>query len=240
MAGILERSYGRILGGALETVAPFKNVMLKAECRVHKFINHQAVNILSNDGNDSAWLLSNKYSKELDYGVVWVDQDMRSRNHFYNPYTKRGFYGFSNAMRECIAYYNAAVGWWHRNNPPKAFACLGAACHLVQDMTVPQHVNVTLMDNHRRFEKWVIETHEKEGRFKCCSDGLYLNAVKDYINSNAYAALNVYRESTGIGNLEYRFFNIAGKMLLQAQKSTAGLLQLFFNDVNTDRDGDSS
>lgn len=232
VANIIERSYGRVLGVTLGTVNPFiKTVKKRNECKVHKFINQQALNILGNDGNIDTWELFTKHIKDLNLGVVWADQDLRNRNHFYNPYTERGLYGFSNAMRECTVYYRAALMWRHRKDYRRALICLGVACHLIQDMTVPQHVNVTLFDNHRKFEKWVVETHDNETDFRCSRDGIYLNTVKDYIEKNAYAALDAYRESTGIGDLECRFFNIAVKELCLAQRSTAGLLQLFCRDV---------
>lgn len=156
---------------------------------------------------------------------------MKGSNHFYNPYSKKGLYGFSNAMKEGSAYYEAALAWWRRKDAPRAIICLGAACHIIQDMTVPQHVRLDLLNNHRRFENWVIDNHEKEGNFRCSGGGIYLDNVNDHIVGNAYTALDVYKRNAGIRNLGDRFYYIAGEMLCQAQRSTAGLLQLFCSEA---------
>jgi phospholipase C len=50
LEGIFERSYGRAFKVALKAVNPIKKKVLKTECLVHKFINHQSVIILKNDG----------------------------------------------------------------------------------------------------------------------------------------------------------------------------------------------
>ena len=43
----------------------------------------------------------------------------------------------------------------------------GAACHIIQDLTVPQHAKGKLFDNHRQFELYVKENYTKINRFKC-------------------------------------------------------------------------
>ncbi len=39
------------------------------------------------------------YINDINAGVVWADQDLKSSNHFYNPYTNKGLYGNSNAKK---------------------------------------------------------------------------------------------------------------------------------------------
>ena len=34
-------------------------------------------------------------------------------------------------------------------------AYFGAACHIVQDITIPQHAKRQLLDNHKQFENYV-------------------------------------------------------------------------------------
>jgi phospholipase C len=60
MPGMIENSYGEVVGTALKIVRPFKNIVKRPECRVHKFINLQSVNILGNDGNAAAWEFFNR------------------------------------------------------------------------------------------------------------------------------------------------------------------------------------
>jgi phospholipase C len=109
MGSIVERSYGRACKAALSAFNPLKRRVVKTECRVHRFITYQSAIILKNDGFLKAGSFFSKHMDELNSGVVWADQDLKNRNHFYNPDKERGLYGFSNALKECIAYYTAAL-----------------------------------------------------------------------------------------------------------------------------------
>jgi phospholipase C len=231
MNGIIEKSYGRVFKTALGALNPIKRAVVKTECRVHKFINVQGVVILNNDGYYRAWKLFRCHIDELNAGVVYADQDLKSRNHFYNPESRRGLYGCSNALKECMAYYICALVNWHKGDTEKSMFYLGAACHLVQDTTVPQHVNVRLLKQHRKFENWVIRTYDTHDRFKCSSGGLYLNSIKELIETNALTAIKAYNRGREIKGLERRFYDITDTILCQAQRSTAGMLLMFYNDV---------
>jgi len=45
MGEVFERYYGKTFRGALAIVNPFKKMIMKTECKVHRFINYQAINV---------------------------------------------------------------------------------------------------------------------------------------------------------------------------------------------------
>lgn len=229
--GIIERSYGKVFKTALRAVNPLKRAVVKTECKVHKYINKQGIVILKNDGYEEASKFYSYHIEDLNSGVVWADQDLKSSNHFYNPESKKGLYGLSNALKECSAYYAAALTCWNRKDVNKAIFYLGAACHLVQDVTVPQHASVRLLKKHRKYELWLIKTYEKQESFRCWNGGIYLNSVGEYIELNANVALYAYNRNKHIMDMEERFINITGIVLCQAQRTTAGMLNMFYQDT---------
>lgn len=231
MTGIVERSYGKVFKATLKVVNPGKKLIVKTECKVHKAINRQSLVILKNDGFTDSYNFFSKYINQLNLGTVWADQDLKSSNHFYNPEKKRGLYGNSNALKEASAYYTKALTFWYKKDINRSIFSLGAVCHLVQDMTVPQHVSIKLLKNHRRYEQWVKRTYELYGSFKCYDKGIYLENVKDFIEVNANAAIKVYEKNKNIKDIEDRFYNISDEMLCQAQRTTAGVLNMFYNYV---------
>lgn len=229
--GVIEKSYGKVLKTALKAVNPLKKAVIKTECRVHKFINCQGIIILEEDGYTKAAGFFKNHIEELNSGVVWADQDLKNSSHFYNPKKQKGLYGSSNALKECLGYYAAALTWWHHKDIRKSIFYLGAACHLIQDVTVPQHVSVKLLKSHRKYEQWVVRMHDTRDEFKCKSGGIYLDTIKDFIETNAGIALYVYDRNKQVMNVEQRFYNITEIVLNQAQKTTAGMLKMFYDDV---------
>lgn len=227
----IEKSYSFIYKNIFKALNPLKKKIIKTECLVHQFINNQAVLILKNDGNNEVYELMSEYIDYLNDGVVWADQDFKSSNHFYNPNTKRGLYGSSNAKKECISYYKSAIQNYMEGDIKEAMFYLGAACHLVQDLTVPQHANVELLHNHRSFENWVIKMYKRHHKFSVYEDGIYLNTVTEYIDLNSYTAINAYKKYNQIKNEHIRFFRITSIILTMAQKTTAGVMYKFFYDI---------
>jgi phospholipase C len=228
---ILEKSYSYVFKNVLRAVTPVKKRVMKTECKVHKFINNQAVVILKNDGHKDAYKLISSHLNEINEGVVWADQDMKSSNHFYNPHSHRGLYGNSNAKTECIAYYTRALNEYFNGDINISMFYLGAACHLIQDLTVPQHVNVNLLDNHRSYEKWVIRMHTHHDEFKVERNGIYFDSINQYIDYNSKNAIMIYRQHSYVNNRHARYQLITSMILTMAQKTTAGLLLKFYNDT---------
>ncbi len=230
MQGI-EKAYSAIYKNILKTINPIKKKIIKTECLVHQFINNQSLIILKNDGNIGAYNLVSKYIEDINDGVVWADQDLKSSNHFYNPHTNRGMYGNSNAKKECIAYYTKALNEYFYGDKKEAMFYLGAACHLIQDLTVPQHANVKLLDDHRSFENWVIKTYKTHDEFKIKNDGIYFDSISYYIDYNSKKALSVYHKYSDLKDDEKRFYKTSSVTLILAQKTTAGMMYKFFYDL---------
>ncbi len=227
----VERSYSYLYKKVVRAVNPLKKRVIRTECIVHKFINKQAIEILRNDGHDEVYSQLSGYIDDINEGAVWADQDFKSSNHFYNPNTKKGLYGNSNAKDECIIYYKRALKEYFRGDFETSMFYLGAACHLIQDLTIPQHANVELLHNHRAYENWVIRMHNKQQQFKVEKGGIYLNSIEGYINLNTKKALDTHKKFTSIKNEHMRFYKTTSVVLVMAQKTTAGLMYNFFYDI---------
>lgn len=227
----LEKTYSFVYKNILRAVNPLKKRIVKTECIVHKAINNQSLYIVKNDGYYDVYNLMVDYIDDINAGVVWADQDLKSSNHFYSPKTKRGLYGNSNAKNECESYYNRALNEFIRGNIKEAMFYLGAACHLVQDVTIPQHANVELLHNHRSFETWIIKMHRRFYRFKAFSGGIYLNSIGQYIELNSREAIKTHEKYSQIDNEHIRFFKITSVILVMAQKTTAGVMVKFYYDM---------
>lgn len=233
MQSIVERSYGKLVRTTFKAINPIKKRVVKTECKVHIFLISQALMILKNDGYVDEYRLFSGYQDDLNAGVVWADQDLKSTNHFYNPEKHKGLYGSSNALKECISYYIAALTYWRNEDSQKALFFLGASCHLVQDVTVPQHVNVRLLKQHRKYERWVINAFARNDSFRCNDGGIYLKSVKDFVNTNAEVAMDTYDKYKNVRDNNERFFKITDTILCQAERTTAGMLKLYYDDFHT-------
>jgi phospholipase C len=231
--GILEKLYSYVFKKILKTVNPVKKRIMKAECIVHKFINAQSLIILKNDGHMEAYTLMESYISDINAGVVWADQDLKSNNHFYNPHRNKGLYGSSDAKKECISYYTRALNEYSHSDIKVSMFYLGAACHLIQDLTVPQHANVNLLNNHKSYESWVIRTHKHYDEFKLKEGGIYFNSLTHYIDFNSKQAISIYNEHSHVEDKQVRFHIITSKVLTMAQATTAGLMLKFYKDIST-------
>lgn len=227
----IERSYSFVFRNVLKAVNPLKKKVIKTECEVHQFINEQALHILKNDGFEEEYVLLSGYIDLINEGTIWADQDFKSSNHFYNPYNGKGLYGNSNALRECTLYYTKALNSYLRDNIKEAMFYLGAATHLVQDTAVPQHVNLRLLNNHRKYELWVIEEYRKHDIFRSYNQGIYRSSIKEFIDVNSKSAIRVYEKSEKELNTYMKFYNITAIQLILAQKTTAGIMKKFHGDI---------
>lgn len=70
-------------------------------------------------------------------------------------------------------YYAKAIDLWHKEEINDALFYLGAALHIIQDMTVPQHANIRLLDNHHQYETFVKRSYKYTKSFKV-DTGAYL------------------------------------------------------------------
>lgn len=227
----IERSYSFVFRNVLKAVNPLKKKVIKTECEVHQFINNQALNILKNDGFKEEYALFLDYIDLINKGTVWADQDFKSSNHFYNPYNGKGLYGNSNAMRECTLYYTKALNAYLRNDIKEAMFYFGAATHLIQDTAVPQHVNLKLLNQHRKYELWVIEEYKYHEEFKGKDNGVYLDSIKEFVEMNSKSAMNIHEKSELELNNHTKFYDITLVQLVLAQKTTAGIMKKFHSDI---------
>lgn len=205
--------------------------MIRTECLVHKFINAQAIKILKNDKFFDQYNFFNSYIKPLNEGAVWADQDFKSTNHFYHPYRKKGLYGRKNAMELGIKYYKKALAFWKSGEFDDSLFYLGAALHIIQDMTIPQHANVRLLDNHHQFEVFVLRTYQHVTDFQVEKGAYLLDSIENYIKFNARIAMKVHKRFKRIPDDEERFHKIAGCSLPLAERTTAGAMVMFYDEV---------
>ena len=226
----VERTYGKVIKGLMFAVNPIKKMAVKTTCIVHKFINLQAIHILSNDGYEEASNYYKQYVKYLNDGVTWADQDFKSTNHFFHYSKEKGLYGFSNALEECLKYNRKAIENIEKGNIRKGMFYLGAACHLIQDSTVPQHVNNALLKSHRNFELWIISKLFSDYDFAIEKGLIEYDSVEKYIKANAKVAYETHEKHFELEDKESRYYNISTTILKQAQRSTAGYLLLFYKN----------
>lgn len=227
----IEKTYGSALRGLFFAVNPLKKKVLKTHCTVHKFIDIQALNILKNDGYEEEFEFLKKHISSINAGAMWADQDFKSSNHFYDYRKGKGLYGFSNALEECRRYYSNALEYVKSGSMEKAMFYFGAACHLIQDTTVPQHVNNKLLKSHRKFELWIISKLMNDFVFVADKGVVRYKYIEDYIKNNAFIANSAYLKNMHIKDREIRYGNIASIALKEAQRTTAGFMLDFYNEI---------
>lgn len=130
-------------------------------CLTHKICNAQALfHLKEQETCANLFLLENNFPA-LQAGVVWADLEFKNINHFFDPTTQKGLWRFSPARYSFVIYLTKASRLAKKEDFTHAFFYLGAAAHLLQDMTVPHHVCGHLFNGHKKFENWV-QTHIKE------------------------------------------------------------------------------
>lgn len=232
MNNAFETTYGNFMKGIFYVVNPLKKKIIKTYCTAHKFICAQGMNILKNEHHREEYIFFRKYTKCINDGVTWADQDFKSSNHFYHFEKGKGLYGFSNALVECRKYYNSALGYIDAGDLQKGMFYFGAACHLIQDATVPQHVNNRLLKKHRHFEQWIIRKLAQETEHFEVNKGIInYEKLEDFIKENALEANNIYYKYENILNEDERYRKIASEAISLAQKSTAGVMLKFYADI---------
>ena len=228
----IEKTYGKALRGMMSALNPFKKKIVKTHCTIHKFINIQAIEILKNEGYIKEHEFFKEYIKPLNEGVTWADQDFKSSNHFYHFSKGKGLYGFSDALTEFKKYHNKSLAYYRLKNVEKAMFYLGSSCHLIQDMTVPQHVNNKLLHSHRGFEMWIIKRFLSDYSFIIEKGIVRYKVLDDYFKSNALFANNIFLKYLNIESKEERYGKMAAAIIKEAQNTTAGFLLDYYNIIN--------
>ena len=230
----IESTYNIILTRLFQIANPIKKSIKKTECKVHIFLNQYALDILMNSKYIQEYNIISSYNLSINEGSIWADQDFKSSNHFYNPFKKRGLYGRKNAMDLAEEYYQEALNNWHYGDEEKAMFYLGAAAHIVQDMTVPQHANIRLLGNHHQYETYVNKVYKDLIGFTQESNPYILDNIEDYIRFNSRMSLKVYRKFKNIRENENRYFRIIKCTIPLAKRTTAGLFITFCKDISSE------
>lgn len=228
----IENAYGKAFKTILFIIQPIKKLFIKTLCEVHIFINNQSLEILKNDGYQAAYEFYLKYKNKLNEGAVWADQDFKSREHFYNPYTKKGLYGCKSSMQRFERYYCNALVYWDCGDYDRGMFYLGAALHLIQDATIPQHGSVNLLKNHRSYEQWVIKVHNDFLSYSIREGGIYLDSAYMYIPYNSKHSIQICNRYSLIKDNTQKYIKIANNTFHMAQRTTAGCLMNFYNKLH--------
>lgn len=229
---LVEAYYGNAFRSILRVINPFKKMVIKTEARVHQYINIQALRILKEYEYYKEYTILYKFLNELNRGVVWADQDFKSINHFYHPIKKKGLYGHSNALLLTHKYYEKAIESWNEDDIGCAMFYLGACVHIIQDLTIPQHVNIRLLDNHHQFENYVKTSYNVVKEFTSSEPPIQFEEVEKYARFNAETALRTYSKYKNIENDDDRFHKTTLCALPLAQRTTAGCFLTFLKDIN--------
>lgn len=228
----IESIYGKTFKTMLWFIKPIKKLFIKTLCEVHIFINNQAFEILKNDGHLDAYEFYAKYQDKLNEGAVWADQDFKSREHFYNPYTQIGLYGCKTSKQRFERYYCHALVHWDCGDYDKAMFYLGAAVHLIQDSTIPQHGNINLLKNHRSYEQWIIKVHNDFEHYSIKNGGIYLDSAYEYIPHNAKHAIQILNRYSLIKDHTEKYVKVANNTFHMAQRTTAGCLMNYYTKLH--------
>lgn len=230
---LIEETYSLALHAVFNITNPIKKKIVKTECKVHKFINLEALQILKRDGYIEEFNLFRSYLLEINKGAVWADQDFKSSNHFYSPEKNKldGLYGRKSAMKLVVEYYLQARKNWTKENYTTSMFYLGAALHIIQDMTVPQHANIRLLDNHRQYETFVKRTYLYMHRLEKKPSAYILDSIDDYVKYNTRMAIKIHKRYDVIADDERRYYHITKHILPLAKKTSAGVMVMFYKDV---------
>lgn len=227
-----EKIYNYFLNSIFKIINPIKEGIIKTKCLVHIYLNNEALTILKNEKYYDEYKFFHKYLDDINDGAVWADQDFKSSNHFYNPYKRRGLLGRKNALDLGLEYYNKSIKLWKDHNYYDSMFYLGAALHIIQDMTIPQHANIRLLDNHRQYETFVKRIYQYIGNITVEKGAYLLDSYENFIRFNARVALKIHKRFKVITDDELRFLRITRCTLPLAKRTSAGALILFYNNVH--------
>lgn len=227
-----EKTYEHFLNTILNIANPIKKAIIKTQCKVHMSINIDALSMLKNDKYLKEYNLFSNFITDINEGTLWADQNFKSTNHFYNPVIKRGLYGRKSAMDLGLEYYSNALNLWKYKKLNESLYFLGATLHIIQDMTIPQHANIRLLDNHHQYETYVKRTYEYINDFQVKNGTYLLDSIEDYIRFNSKVAIKIYNKFKTISDDEERYYRITKCALPLAKRTTAGAMVLFYKEVS--------
>lgn len=226
-----EKYYGKFLRRFLKIINPVKKLIITTDCEVHKFNNYHGLKLLKQYGYENEYEFLKPYLEDINAGSVWADQDFRSIAHFYNPNIERGLFGNNHSLALTKDYYDNALKYWKEGSKDKSMFYLGACVHIIQDLTISQHVKVRLLDEHRQYENYVKYTHDLVKEYIANKPPILLDSPEKYIRYNAIRAIRIDKRFKKIPTRKLRFYNKTLYSLPLAQRTTAGCFILFLKDL---------
>lgn len=226
-----EGTYDRALRRVFKILNPIKKTIMNTNCEVHLFINEHSIDLLHKYAYKDERAFFNFYIDDINDGAVWVDQDFNSSNHFYNPFKNRGLYGRRSAMDLALEYYDRALVFWADGNRHRSMFFFGAAIHIIQDVTIPQHASIRLLGDHKQYENYIKKTYNNVAVFKARKAPYILDSIKDYVRFNSRVALKVYRKFKDIKKDDERHYRIARCNISLSMRTSAGAMIMFYKDI---------
>lgn len=217
----------RLMRGVFAAVAPIKQIFGNPDCKTHIAITATALSILLRDGYAKQYEFFKNGFWAIEKGLVWADSGLKSAGHFYFPYgRRRGLRGQYTSMHLAEKYHDNAVKLMRMGEKDIALLYVGAVLHLMQDAGIPQHAMISLLDGHRRYERFVRERylssgHETRGR------AVLFDEPREFIHFNARIALKAQRHFKGIADENERFERMYACILPVAERTSSGYLIYF-------------
>lgn len=200
----------------------------------HKMITLNAVTILYNDGKTNWYNIARYYRPQIIYGNDDADEgNLFYADHFYDPDTGLNYLGSSSytAPNSSQNYFNQAISLYKSGRKTDAFYALGKSLHYLQDMNNPHHASnkTAVNSNHLDYEKWA---NDNKWNYQYTSGGFYSYSGTAYgfsVNSSVNAK-NYYTDVNN-SNDKSQWSFATDMNLWRAQKTSAGLIGLFFGSV---------
>lgn len=160
--------------------------------------------------------------------------------HFYNPATEKNFMGeTTSALTKFRDHYDEAVKAYKVGQEKKSWEELGRSLHFLEDINTPVHTNSQKLSDaisqllfHTNFEKLCTEVQEDYCAEMTRGQMMYYlynsttqiaKSSANLANDNYYAMMHKTATQT----------EIAGNSIINAQKSVAGVLYKFYQDINS-------
>jgi len=208
------------------------HMLVDSKAITHTFCNRQALIILYNDGLDKAAELVRKYLHYVNQGSCWADRGWKCLAHYLHPDNGRGLGPWPDAAQEGKSYFEIALNLWKQGKMSRSFFYLGASLHLLQDVCVPHHAKRIAFNGHQSFEKWA---RKNRHNYQIKANGLYKSSKtkpEEWFYDNAGIAVKYYHPSLCSKSNEDILHHTVGILLPLAQKTAAGFINYFFQNLN--------
>ncbi|MHA2209176.1 MAG: zinc dependent phospholipase C family protein [Candidatus Thorarchaeota archaeon] len=213
----------------------------------HDWMTFRAISILGSDGYSKISSEASSYfenmqegSYDADWGQgVIADLPVAAKGHYCDPTTGLGFnLIFQGAGSYAQGYFEKAVDFYKGGNKQEAYYNLGAAIHVLQDLTVPHHAHIWAWEQagHTTYESYI---NRKETYIKGISGPGYYDkatSASGWVRFNAGQSYSYHTYVNGgstSGNNDY--WHAARNLLPIAVKTTAGFLRFFYEEANQGR-----